>query len=147
MIERLRTVLVTNGKYLAVGLLGAALAGGGATTVALVDSETPSPAPISREKKADPAEEKTDAAEEAAEEKADAAESETEGARPTDTHGYCVSEAVKKAHAAGKTGQDIAAAAHSCAKPHAGGKSAAAKAHAAAKKAAHKAHSQAPAKP
>ena len=39
------------------------------------------------------------------------------GARPTDTHGYCVSQAVAAAHAGGKTGKDVSAAAHRCPTP------------------------------
>jgi hypothetical protein len=115
MLEQLRSVVVNNSKYLAVALVTASLVGGGATTVALVGNATPSPGVTAEEKKAE-------AAREAAEDKLEAAEG--EGTRPTDTHGYCVSQAVKAAHATGKTGRDIAAAAHSCPKPHAAKKAA-----------------------
>jgi hypothetical protein len=115
-------VLTSNLKLLAVAVGAVALFGGTATTVALVDSSTPAPnehaSPKATESEApetEDADDSTEAADEAGdtEDKTDDA-----GTRPTDTHGYCVSKAVAAAHAAGKTGQDVAAAAHSCPKPN-----------------------------
>jgi hypothetical protein len=116
-------------KLLGLGIAAIALLGGTATTISLADSATPTaptttPAPqpnphATASKKAEDADDADD-------------KDEPSGVRPTDTHGYCVSHAVAAAKAHGKTGQDIAKAAHSCPKPgHAGqhGKSAAAPGH------------------
>jgi hypothetical protein len=108
-------VLTSNLKLVVVGVGAVALFGGTATTVSLVDESTPTKAPATDKAEKTPKPEKSKAP------KTEDAETEDQdeagGSRPTDTHGYCVSQAVAKAHAAGKTGQDIAAAAHSCPKP------------------------------
>jgi hypothetical protein len=108
-------VLTSDLKLVVVGVGAVALFGGTATTVSLVDESTPTKAPATDKADKTPKPEKSKAP------KTEDAETEDQdeagGSRPTDTHGYCVSQAVAKAHAAGKTGQDIAAAAHSCPKP------------------------------
>lgn len=111
---------MSNSKYLAIALVTASLVGGGASTVSLVDNATS--APGSTEDAPEVAAESVELVERAAEARAEAAEE--SGARPTDTRGYCVSQAVAAAHAAGKTGRDIAVAAHSCPKPNAAEKAA-----------------------
>ncbi len=127
MLTLLRTTITTNAKYLAVGVGAVMLFGGASTTVSLSDSSTPTPK-VTKPDKVETEERKAET-----------------GARPTDTHGYCVSQAVAKAKAAGKTGQDIAAAAHSCPKPNQAAKDAktAAKVAAKAAKAAEKAKAKA----
>lgn len=118
MLTLLRTTITTNAKYLAVGVGAVMLFGGASTTVSLSDSSTPTPKVTKPDKVA------------TEERKAET------GARPTDTHGYCVSQAVAKAKVAGKTGQDIAAAAHSCPTPNQAAKDAKTAAKVAAKVAA-----------
>jgi len=120
--------LTSHLKLVAVGVGAVALFGGTATTISLSDNSTPTgkpsvkPAPHATETEAPDQEDTTDKS--GADNK-----SEPSGVRPTDTHGYCVSHAVAAAKAAGKTGQDIAAAAHSCKKDKSHGKSAAAPGH------------------
>lgn len=129
MADLVRT-LTSHVKLLGVGIGAAVLFGGTATTISLADTATPSPSPATRPApQANP--HATTKKPKAADDKDDADDKdEPDGVRPTDTHGYCVSTAVAAAHKAGKTGRDIAAAAHSCKKPgkeH--GKSAAAPGH------------------
>jgi hypothetical protein len=121
--------LTSHLKLVAVGVGAVALFGGTATTISLADSSTPTGKPTTKpapqanpHATANPSSTKKDT--EDANDK-----NEPNGVRPTDTHGYCVSHAVAAAHAAGKTGQDIAAAAHSCKKANDHGKSATAPGH------------------
>ena len=125
------TTLTGHAKLLGVGLGAAVLFGGTATTISLADAASPSPsAPATHpapQAKPHPAGTKKPEAADADEQQDDA---EPSGVRPTDTHGYCVSTAVAAAHKAGKRGRDVAAAAHSCARPgKAHGRSAAAPGH------------------
>jgi hypothetical protein len=108
----LRSTLTQNAKYLAVSLGVFAFAGGTATTVTLSSHGSPSPSPRSSHAAVEAQDEAQDAAD-----GQDATDQGDTGVRPTDTHGYCVSHAVAAAKAAHKTGQDIAAAAHSCPNP------------------------------
>jgi len=111
MLGLIGKTLTTNLKYVAVGIGSVAVFGGAATTaLTLNGSTTPTPTPHG----SSTAKPSTDADD--AQEKADDA-AEKAGTRPTNTHGYCVSTKVAAAKAAGKTGRDIAAAAHSCASP------------------------------
>ena len=136
MSDLVRT-LTSNLKLVAVAVGAVTLFGGTATTVALVDSESPSPNPHATSHATAPTPAESEAPDADETEAPDAHESGAPdaGTRPTDTHGYCVSQAVAAAKAAGKTGQDVAAAAHSCPKPNAEKKAAAA-----ARKAAGQAH-------
>ena len=119
--------LTSHLKLVAVGVGAVALFGGTATTVSLVDNSTPTGKPSTK-----PAPQANTHAttKSTTKDTEDANEKdEPSGVRPTDTDGYCVSQAVAAAHTAGKTGQDIAAAAHSCQKTKTHGKSAAAPGH------------------
>jgi hypothetical protein len=117
----LRSTLTQNAKYLAVGIGVFALAGGTATTVTLSSHGSPASSHPSSHATSD-AQDAQDETPEPADSPDDSASGDN-GTRPTDTHGYCVSHAVAAALAANKTGQDIAAAAHSCSNPgHANGK-------------------------
>lgn len=142
--------LTQHAKYAAVGLGAFALAGGGATTIALSGSSTPTPAPHSKPATAPEAVDTeapdTEAPETETPEAPEAPDAEGTGVRPTDTHGYCVSQAVATAKAAGKTGRDIAAAAKSCPKPRQAG-AAKGKASAKGKSAAHGKSGTAPKSP
>lgn len=149
MLTLLAKTLATNARYVAVGVTAVALFGGTATTVALSGSATPTPAPKAAPSGTSATEAPDDEASEAADDAAEAAKEAAEekagtGTRPTDTHGYCVSHAVAAAKAKGKTGKDIAAAAHSCAKPGKAAKAAAKAARKAAPKVAPKAPGVAP---
>lgn len=109
------STLTSHVKLVGVGIAAAALFGGTATTMSLADSATPTSPATHPAPQANP---HATATKEAKDAKDDAKEKdEPSGVRPTDTHGYCVSHAVAAAKAAGKTGRDIAAAAHSCPKP------------------------------
>jgi hypothetical protein len=120
--------LTSHLKLVAVGVGAVALFGGTATTISLADSSTPTGKPST--KPAPQANPHATAKPSKTKDTEDADEKdEPNGVRPTDTHGYCVSHAVAAAKAAGKTGQDIAAAAHSCKKDKKHGKSATAPGH------------------
>lgn len=114
MADIVRT-LTAHVKLVAVGIGAVALFGGTATTYSLSDSSTPATHPTPNPHASDhpaagrPSSKPSTPADD---------EDKTEpSARPTDTHGYCVSHAVAAAVAKGATGQDVAAAAHSCPKP------------------------------
>ena len=128
MLELVRSTFVNNAKLALVGV--AALALGGAGTVASVTlSGNSVPAPATSHSPNAHTQDATDTPDSS--DTPDATDStDTQdatdttdnaggdaGARPTDTHGYCVSQAVAAAHAAGKTGKDVSAAAHSCPTP------------------------------
>ena len=118
------STLTTHLKLVGVGIGAVALFGGTATSISLADSSSPAPQ-ANPHATSHPSPHATPS--KGADDK-----DEPSGVRPTDTHGYCVSHAVAAAKAGGKTGKDIAAAAHSCASPgKAGqhGKSAAAPGH------------------
>jgi hypothetical protein len=105
-------------RLLVAGLGALVLLGGTATTISLADAATPSPSPSTTATVPAPqANPHATAGKPKKAAKADDAaddQDESSGVRPTDTHGYCVSSAVAAAHRAGKTGRDMAAAAHSC---------------------------------
>jgi hypothetical protein len=122
VLARLGKTLSTNAAIAGLALV---VLGAGGTTATLVASPAPSPnghtPAIADEKKADAAEKRAEAAENAAE--AEDSE-EGEGTRPTDTHGYCVSQVAKTApEEPTGTGADkvthgslVSAAAHACGK-------------------------------
>ena len=140
MLAQLSKTLSTN-----VAIAGLSLvvlgAGGTSATLAAGHSPTPSSTHASDTAKQKAADKAADPSADAAEAATEAAE-ENEGTRPTDTHGFCVSQVAKAApqeptgEGADKVthGSLVSAAAHAC------GKDDAAKA---AKKAAAKAHGKA----
>ena len=152
LLARLMNTLSTN---VAIGGLALVVLGAGGTSASLAASHSDSPKPdTSSATETDDADEN-----EAAETDEDANESgdsEDTGTRPTDTHGYCVSQAVKAAHealakAAAATpsgegadkvtaGSVVSAAAHSCDSEEKQAKAAANAAKGAAKKAHGKAY-------
>lgn len=122
MLAQLSKTLSTN---VAIGGLALLVLGAGGASVSLAAS--PSPKPDKSHATESPEAEDADDANEAAEDAEDA----DEGTRPTDTHGYCVSQAVHAAQAAADKlaakptaegaekvtrGSLVSAAAHSCGK-------------------------------
>ena len=116
MLARLGKTLSTN---VAVGGLALLVLGAGGTAATLT-AGSPSPTPSSHanakatQHATDDADETNDDADEATE-----TDSEDTGTRPTDTHGYCVSQVAQAETTstdAGAHGKAVSAAAHACGK-------------------------------
>ena len=111
MLSRLGKTLSTNA---AIGGLALLVLGAGGTTATLAAGNSPSPTPNSHANT-----KATDHASEDADEADDATDNESEdaGTRPTDTHGYCVSQVAKAETTSdepGAHGAAVKAAAQSC---------------------------------
>lgn len=118
MLELVRTTVVNNAKLALVGAAAFALGGAGTVaSVTLSGDSTPAPATSHTADARSQADTKAPASTDTKDTKDSTGEPEDTGVRPTDTHGYCVSQAVAAAHVAGKTGKDVSAAAHSCPAP------------------------------
>ena len=115
MLRRLTTTLSTNVAI--AGLIMVALGAGGGATLA---ASSPNPKPDTSHADQDDANEANDESTEAPESQ----DAEDQGTRPTDTHGFCVSQVAKAAPTA-PTGEGadkvthgslVSAAAHACGK-------------------------------
>lgn len=104
MLARLSKTLPTN---VAIGGLSLLVLGAGGTGATLSAGKSPVPTPNTHVTTADEAEQ----------DEAEDADEASEGVRPTDTHGYCVSQ-VAKAETTGDAnhGALVSAAAHACGK-------------------------------
>lgn len=104
MLARLSKTLPTN---VAIGGLSLLVLGAGGTGATLSAGKSPVPTPNTHATTADEAER----------DEAEDADEASEGVRPTDTHGYCVSQ-VAKAETTGDAnhGSLVSAAAHACGK-------------------------------
>ena len=119
MLNQLSKTLSTN---VAIGGLALLVLGAGGASVSLAAAPSPNPG-TSHSSQAPKADAADDAADNAADAAEDAAEN-GEGTRPTDTHGYCVSQVAKNApteptgEGADKVthGTLVSAAAHACGK-------------------------------
>jgi hypothetical protein len=146
VLARLSKTLSTN---VAIAGLTAVVLGAGGTTATLAAGNDDKPGVTQDQDDAD-----QDADEDADQDEQDAAESDTEsaedqGTRPTDTHGYCVSQVAQAPRPEGSTanhGSLVSAAAHACGKDASDSKGAAKraekKAAAASRAAAGKAHAK-----
>jgi hypothetical protein len=115
VLARLGKTLSTNA---AVGGLALLVLGAGGTTATLVAGKSPVPTPNSHAST-----HATDATDDADESSDDATETESDsqdsGTRPTDTHGYCVSQVAQAETTStdpGAHGKAVSAAAHACGK-------------------------------
>jgi len=115
VLARLGKTLSTNA---AVGGLALLVLGAGGTTATLVAGKSPVPTPNSHAST-----HATDATDDADESSDDATETENDsqdsGTRPTDTHGYCVSQVAQAETTStdpGAHGKAVSAAAHACGK-------------------------------
>lgn len=121
MLSRLGKTLSTNA---AVGGLALLVLGAGGTTATLVaGSSTPSPSSHASadatQHPSDDASETPDATETPDPTESPEADSQDSGTRPTDTHGYCVSQVAQAATTStdpGAHGKAVSAAAHACGK-------------------------------
>jgi hypothetical protein len=116
VLARLGKTLSTNA---AVGGLALLVLGAGGTTATLVAGHSPTPTPNSHananatEHPSDDASEAPDATD------SESPDSQDSGTRPTDTHGYCVSQVAQAATTStdpGAHGKAVSAAAHACGK-------------------------------
>jgi hypothetical protein len=113
VLARLGKTLSTNA---AVGGLALLVLGAGGTTATLVAGKSPVPTPNSHASS-----DATDATDDADESADDATETDSQdsGTRPTDTHGYCVSQVAQAETTStdpGAHGKAVSAAAHACGK-------------------------------
>jgi hypothetical protein len=121
VLARLGKTLSTNA---AIGGLALLVLGAGGTTASLVAGNSPAPTPNSHANAnatdaADNADDADENADDAAEDANEAADDAAEGTRPTDTHGYCVSQVAKAETTStepGAHGTAVSAAAHACGK-------------------------------
>jgi hypothetical protein len=144
VLARLSKTISTNAAMGGVALLVLG-AGGSAATLTAGSSPNPTPDSHASSKATQHTADDADEADEATENESDA----TEGTRPTDTHGYCVSQVAKAPLPEGSTvthGSLVSAAAHACGKESdeskGAAKSAEKKAAAASRAAAGKAHAK-----
>jgi hypothetical protein len=117
VLSRLGKTLSTNA---AVGGLALLVLGAGGTTATLVAGNSPAPTPNSHAN-SNATQHATDDATDEPSEAPDAPETDSQdtGTRPTDTHGYCVSQVAQAATTStdpGAHGKAVSAAAHACGK-------------------------------
>jgi hypothetical protein len=114
VLARLSKTISTNAAIGGVALLVLG-AGGSAATLTAGSSPNPTPDSHASSKATQHTADDADEADEATENESDA----TEGTRPTDTHGYCVSQVAKAETTStepGAHGKAVSAAAHACGK-------------------------------